>query len=93
MIGTAITVYETYKTFHDFDNDVKSCIVQCGNTAACGDPERTALLQDNQSRCIATCKGYSTLDALSGAGKGPTGPTSEANPNYFKRLPPANGKQ
>ena len=60
---------------------------------ACGDAERTARYQENAARCIATCKANATVGGFFGIGKGPTGPKSpDTTPDYFKRLPSADGR-
>ena len=85
--------YKLYQKFAKFDNDVQSCKLQCENVAACGNPERTGQYSDNAARCIATCKSYSTISDFFGIGKGPTGPKSpDPTPDYFKGIPPADGR-
>lgn len=91
-VGIGYGAYKTYSKFQKFKNDNVACEVQCG-IASCGDPEKTALYQDNQARCIATCKANVTISDFFGVGKGPTGPKSpEATPDYFKPTPPGLGK-
>jgi RHS repeat-associated protein len=82
--AVAYGAYKTYTKYEKFTGDVRSCEAQC-DVASCGDPERTALLQSNQARCISACKGKTLLEDFFGVGKGPTGPKSPTTtPNIFK---------
>ncbi|MDP9046020.1 MAG: hypothetical protein M3O01_14555, partial [Pseudomonadota bacterium] len=85
--------YKLYKKYDKFESDIQACKIQCENTVACGDPERTPLYPDNAARCMATCKANATINDWFGVGKGPAGPKSrETTPDYFKPTPPGLGK-
>lgn len=85
--------YKLYAKFEKFEKANEACKGQCESTVACGDPDRTSLYQDNAARCIATCKANATIGSFFGIGKGPTGPKSpDKTPDYFKKLPPADGR-
>jgi RHS repeat-associated protein len=82
--GIAYGAYETYTKFKIFKQNVQACEAQC-EIRACGDPERSSMLENNQARCIQTCKSYTMLEDLFSVGKGPTGPQAPAKtPNIFK---------
>ncbi|WP_369818125.1 RHS repeat-associated core domain-containing protein [Acidovorax sp. Root219] len=74
--------YGIYQKYKKFNENVKACLMQCESIVACGDPERTSLLQDNVSRCKAACDGYSLLDGFFGVNKGPTGPKAPTLPVF-----------
>jgi uncharacterized protein RhaS with RHS repeats len=94
VVGITYVEYKLYTKFEKFNQQVESCKRQCEGAVACGDPERTGMYQENAARCIATCKANATIGSFFGIGRGPTGPKSpETTPDYFPRLPPADGRQ
>ncbi len=85
VAGGLYGVYKIYTKFKKLDQDVRACEIQCSNTVSCGDPDKTALYQSNQARCIQVCKSHSLLQDFFGVGKGPTGPQAPAKtPDLFK---------
>ena len=93
VVGTIYGGYKLFDKYEKFNREVEDCKRQCESTVACGDAERTAMYRDNAARCISTCKANATIGSFFGIGKGPTGPKSpETTPDYFKGLPPADGR-
>ena len=93
VVGGGSGAYMLYNKYDKYQQAIAACKLQCENISACGSPERTGAYQDNAARCMTTCRANETVGGFFGIGKGPTGPKSpDTTPDYFKKLPPADGR-